>query len=45
MFMANLVEDILDFSRMQFDKFDLLNSWFLITDVIEEIVDIVDFQL
>lgn len=41
--MVNLVEDILDFSRIQFDKFDLLFTWFAITDIIDEVQDIVDF--
>jgi signal transduction histidine kinase len=34
--MMNLVEDILDLSRFEFNKFELNNSWFSIIDLIEE---------
>ncbi len=45
MFMVNLVEDILDFSRIQFNKFELVYTWFTVADVISEVADIVDFQI
>lgn len=36
-FMINLIEDILDLSRFEFNKFELNNSWFYIIDLIEEV--------
>ncbi len=42
--MINLVEDILDLSRFEFNKFELHNSWFSIIDLIEEVFELTDFQ-
>jgi signal transduction histidine kinase len=42
--MINLVEDILDLSRLEFNKFELNNSWFLITDLIEEVFQLTSYQ-
>jgi signal transduction histidine kinase len=42
--MVNLIEDILDYSRMQFSKFEQNLSWFTICDIVNEVYDIVDFQ-
>jgi signal transduction histidine kinase len=41
--MVNLIEDILDYSRMKFGHFELVNSWFTIDEVIDEVYGMVDF--
>jgi signal transduction histidine kinase len=41
--MANLVEDIIDLSRIEFNKFELNESWFSMKDLLEEVFDIVSF--
>lgn len=41
--MANLVEDIIDLSRIEFNKFELNENWFSIKDLLEEVFDIVSF--
>jgi signal transduction histidine kinase len=43
-FMMNLVEDILDLSRFEFNKFELNNSWFKINDLLEEVLELTNFQ-
>ena len=42
--MLSLVEDILDLSKFQFDKFDLNYSWFGIDEVITEVFQMTEFQ-
>ena len=42
-FMINLIEDILDYSKMKFGKFDLNLSWCSINEVVDEVLDMVDF--
>jgi K+-sensing histidine kinase KdpD len=37
LFMVSLIEDILDFARIQYDKFDLILSWFTIGEIITEV--------
>jgi signal transduction histidine kinase len=44
-FMTNLVEDIIDLSRIEFNKFELNEAWFSMKDLIEEVFDIVSFQV
>jgi K+-sensing histidine kinase KdpD len=41
--MVNLIDDILDYSRMQFSNFELNPSWFTIDEIVTEVYDIVDF--
>jgi two-component system sensor histidine kinase/response regulator len=41
--MVNLVEDILDLSRFEFNKFKLNNSWFFVVDLIEEVFQLTSF--
>ena len=43
-FMINLIEDILDYSKMKFGKFDLNLSWFSIYELVDEVLGMVDFQ-
>jgi signal transduction histidine kinase len=40
----NLIEDILDFSRIQFSNFDLNYSCFHIDEIIDEVFEIVEYQ-
>ena len=42
-FMIILIEDILDYSKMKFGKFDLNLNWFSLNEVVEEVLDMVDF--
>jgi K+-sensing histidine kinase KdpD len=42
-FLQNLIEDILDLSRMQFDHFTLNYSSFALEDVVDEVMQIVSF--
>jgi len=39
-----LVEDILDLSKIQFDKFDLQPIWFSLHEVVQETLEMCDFQ-
>jgi K+-sensing histidine kinase KdpD len=43
MFIMNLVEDILDFSKMQLSKMELKQEWFNISDIIAEVFDLVNY--
>lgn len=42
--MVNLIEDILDYSRIQFDKFEKQLTNFSLSDIVKEVYDIVEFQ-
>jgi signal transduction histidine kinase len=42
--MANLIEDILDLSKIQFDKFDPCLSWFSVPEIVKEVFDILEYQ-
>ena len=39
--MNNLIEDIIDLSRIEFNRFELHEEWFSINDLIVEIFDVV----
>ena len=42
--LMSLVEDILDYSKIQFGKFELNNTWFSVHDVISEALAMCKFQ-
>lgn len=41
LFMINLIDDILDLSRIAFDKFEKQLDWFSIGNVLDEVIAIV----
>jgi len=41
--MTNLVDDIIDLSRIEFNRFELHEEWFSVSELIHEIFDIVQF--
>lgn len=43
LFMTNLIEDILDLSKINFDKFDPQTSWFNISEVVEDVFNILEY--
>jgi signal transduction histidine kinase len=43
-FLISLVEDVLDLSKMQFNKLELSESWFSLHDLIKEVLHICNFQ-
>eukprot|EP00350_Pseudokeronopsis_sp_OXSARD2_P003336 CAMPEP_0170564350 /NCGR_PEP_ID=MMETSP0211-20121228/72402_1 /TAXON_ID=311385 /ORGANISM="Pseudokeronopsis sp., Strain OXSARD2" /LENGTH=64 /DNA_ID=CAMNT_0010883693 /DNA_START=1270 /DNA_END=1464 /DNA_ORIENTATION=- len=44
LFMQNLVEDIIDLSRFEFNKFEENPTVFMIGKLIDEVADIIDLQ-
>jgi K+-sensing histidine kinase KdpD len=43
MYMFNLIEDILDMSRLKFNNFELNLSWFKIEDIVNEIYEMMGY--
>ena len=43
LFIASLVEDILDLSRIEFNSFELNNSQFNPKEVVDEVYEMVEF--
>jgi K+-sensing histidine kinase KdpD len=43
MYMFNLIEDILDMSRLEFNNYDLNLSWFKIEDIVHEIYEMMEY--
>ncbi len=41
--MMSTVEDILDISRMQFNHFEIKLEWFYIGDIVDEVLEILEF--
>jgi K+-sensing histidine kinase KdpD len=42
--MFNLIEDILDMSRLEFNNFELNLSWFRVEEVVKEIYEMIEYQ-
>ncbi len=45
LFMQNIIEDIMDLSKIEFNKFEENPTLFSIKDAIEEVLELVEFQL
>jgi K+-sensing histidine kinase KdpD len=43
MYMLNLIEDILDMSRLEFNNYELNLSWFKIEDIVNEIYEMMGY--
>ena len=41
--MINLIEDILDLSRIKFDNFEEIHGWFNFEELVNEIFDMVEY--
>lgn len=45
LFLQNMVEDILDFSKLEFKSFQPESSWFSMSEIVQEVFDIMKIQI